>query len=55
MSPEPNAPSSPRVPFGQRVMENPFLLLALGLVVMLVFYTGWGLVEIASLTPSPLP
>lgn len=55
MTPDPTDPSAPRPPLGQRVMENPFLLLVLGIVVMVVFYTGWGLYEIAAMTPSPLP
>ncbi len=53
MTPESGAP--PKVPLGQRVMENPFLLLVLGILIMLIFYTGWGLIEITSLTPAPLP
>lgn len=44
-----------KVPLGQRLLDNPFLLLGLGLIVMVVFYTGWGLWEIHSLTPAPLP
>ena len=36
-------------------MDSPFLLLVLGLLVILVFYTGWGLWEILSLKPAPLP
>jgi hypothetical protein len=43
------------IPLGQRLFDRPFLLLAVGLVVMLVFYTGWGLYEINSLGPAPLP
>jgi hypothetical protein len=43
------------VPLGQRLLDSPFLLLVAGLVVMFVFFTGWGLVEIASLSPAPLP
>jgi len=46
---------SEAVPLGQRLMDRPFLLLVLGLLIMVVFYTGWGLVEILRLTPSPLP
>ena len=44
-----------RIPLAQRLLDNPFLLLALGLLVMFVFYTGWGLWEIMKLTPAPLP
>jgi hypothetical protein len=43
------------VPLGQRLFDNIFLLLAAGLVVMLLFYTGWGLWEITSLPDGPLP
>jgi hypothetical protein len=43
------------IPLGQRLYDNPFLLLIAGLVVMAVFYTGWGLWEIHSLQPAPLP
>ena len=53
MNPDP-APDE-RPPLGQRLLDRPFLLLALGILVMLVFYTGWGLWEIHSLTPAPLP
>ncbi|MEW5849592.1 MAG: hypothetical protein AB2A00_12310 [Myxococcota bacterium] len=39
----------------QRLMDNPWLLLALGLLVPIVSYTVWGLVELASLAPAQLP
>ncbi len=44
-----------RIPLGQRLYDNPFLLLGAGIVVMLVFYTLWGLWEIVKLPPAPLP
>lgn len=44
-----------RVPFGQRFYDNIFILLVAGIVVMTVFYTLWGLVEVTSLPPAPLP
>ncbi len=43
------------IPLGQRLMDRPFLLLVAGLLVMIVFYTAWGLFEVLSLTPAPLP
>jgi hypothetical protein len=49
------APPEEEIPLGQRLFERPFLLLALGILIMVVFYTGWGLYEISSLTPAPLP
>jgi hypothetical protein len=47
--------SPDRVPLGQRVFDNVFLLLALGLLIMLLLYTGWGLWEITSLPTGSLP
>ncbi len=44
-----------QVPLGQRLFDNIFLLLAAGLGIMLVLYTGWGLWEILSLPIAPLP
>jgi hypothetical protein len=57
MSPErgPERPGEEAVPLGQRLYDRPFLLLIAGIIVMVVFYTGWGLFEIATLTPAPLP
>jgi hypothetical protein len=43
------------IPFGQRLYDRPFVLLAFGLVVMFGFYTIWGLVEIMSLPQATLP
>ena len=43
------------VPLGQRLFDNPFLLLVAGIVVVVVFYTAWGLYEILTLKPAPLP
>jgi hypothetical protein len=43
------------VPLGQRLFDKPFLLLAAGLLVMFLFYTGWGLVDIFALPQGNLP
>ncbi|MCG8468351.1 MAG: hypothetical protein MJB57_09110 [Gemmatimonadetes bacterium] len=43
------------VPLGQRLFDRPFLLLAFGMAVMVVFFTLWGLWEITSLPTAPLP
>jgi hypothetical protein len=54
--PEPTPPPPEEsIPLGQRLFDSPFLLLAAGIIVMVVLYTGWGLWEILSLTPAPLP
>jgi hypothetical protein len=38
-----------KVPLAQAFFDNIFLLLVLGLAVPVVFYTIWGLLEIASI------
>ena len=38
-----------RVPAMQRLLDNPFLLLFLGVVVPTVFYIIWGIMEIAQI------
>ena len=42
-------------PLGQRLFDNMYLLLALGVLVMLVIFTGWGMWEILSMPKSTLP
>jgi hypothetical protein len=42
-------------PLLQRIYDNPFLLLVAGIVVVVLFYTAWGLWEILRLPPAPLP
>lgn len=49
-----SVPDEP-VPIGQRLFDNMFLLLAAGMLIMLLLYTGWGLWEILSLPPASLP
>jgi len=38
-----------RVPAMQRVLDNPFLLLFLGVTIPAVFYILWGVMEIVSI------
>lgn len=52
---EAEKPTPEEVPLGQRLFNRPFLLLIFGLTVMFVFYTIWGMVEIASLPQATLP
>ncbi|MEE8388778.1 MAG: hypothetical protein V3R65_09395 [Acidiferrobacterales bacterium] len=35
-----------KIPVMQRVLDNPFLLLFIGVVVPTVFYMVWGIMEI---------
>lgn len=43
------------IPLGQRLFDNVFLLLAVGLIIMFVVFTGWGLLEIFTLPSGKLP
>jgi hypothetical protein len=45
----------PDIPFLQRLYDRPFVLLALGMGIMLVVFTAWGLWEVASLPEATLP
>ena len=38
-----------RVPMMQRILDNPFLLLFLGVTIPTVLYILWGVMEIASI------
>lgn len=40
---------STKIPFMQRVLDNPFLLLFLGVVIPTVFYMMWGLIELTQI------
>ena len=42
-------------PLGQRLFDNMYLLLVLGVLVMLVIFTGWGMWEILSMPKGTLP
>jgi len=49
---EVNAPqrgAAERVPAMQRVLDNPFLLLFLGVTLPTVLYLIWGVMEVASI------
>jgi hypothetical protein len=39
----------------QRLMDNTWLLLALGVIVPFLSYTVWGWIELALLKPAALP
>lgn len=59
---EASAPSGPEedgrpeeIPLGQKLYDSPFILLIAGILIMFICFTGWGLWEILSLPPAPLP
>lgn len=43
-----------RIPVMQQILDNPFLLLFLGITVPTVFYILWGVMEIATVPVTPL-
>jgi hypothetical protein len=45
-TPTPGAPLQEPIPFMQRVLDNPFLLLFLGVTIPTVLYILWGVMEL---------
>ena len=43
-----------RIPVMQQILDNPFLLLFLGITIPTVFYILWGVMEIATVPVTPL-
>jgi len=48
-SPSPAEDDPEQIPLMQRVLDNPFLLLVLGIAVPAVFYIIWGIIEITQI------
>ena len=42
-------PEQEPIPLMQRLLDNPFLLLLLGILVPAVFYIIWGIIEITQI------
>ena len=53
MPEEENTPTPERIPFFQRLIENTFLLLFIGVAMPTVFYILWGIMEIATIPVAP--
>jgi hypothetical protein len=43
-----------KIPVFQQILDNPFLLLFLGVTIPTVLYILWGVMEIATVPVSPL-
>ena len=44
-----SAGDSERIPFWQRVLDNPFLLLFIGVAVPTILYIIWGIMELVQI------
>jgi hypothetical protein len=55
MGPRDETHHEEEIPLMQRLYDRPFLLLVLGVSVVGVFYTLWGLFEIFSMPWATLP
>ena len=55
--PHPNIspPPEEQPPLLHRLFDNVFLLLAVGLAIMLLVYTGWGMWELLTMPKGTLP
>jgi hypothetical protein len=54
-TPRADGPGEPaeRVPFWQRVLDNPFLLLFIGVAVPTILYMIWGIMELVQIPVAP--
>lgn len=48
-TPSGTPPDDEHIPVMQRILDNPFLLLFLGVTIPAVFYVIWGVMEITSI------
>jgi hypothetical protein len=44
---------SGRIPIMQRILDNPFILLFIGVVFPAVFYIIWGIMELVTIPLAP--
>jgi len=49
----PNVESPEQTPTMQRILDNPFILLFIGVVFPAVFYIIWGVMEIVTIPIAP--
>jgi len=47
-----SSPETGKIPVWQRMLDNPFVLLFIGIIVPAVFYIIWGVIEIVSIPPA---
>ena len=47
------SPEGERIPFMQSVLDNPFILLFIGVAVPAVLYIIWGIIDIVQIPLAP--
>ncbi len=47
--------TEPKKPLWHRILDNPWILLVLGVLIPLLSYTLWGWIELLSVPPAQLP
>ncbi len=45
--------TSERIPAMQRILDNPFILLFIGVIFPTIFYIIWGIMEIVTIPMTP--
>jgi hypothetical protein len=53
MKPEEQNEESQRIPLIQQLLDNPFLLLFLGVLIPMVVYIVWGVIDILTIPLTP--
>lgn len=53
MNPEDKNDESLRIPLIQQLLDNPFLLLFLGVLIPMVVYIVWGVIDILTIPLAP--
>ena len=52
-TPKPSEERKERIPAMQSLLENPFLLLFIGVAMPTVFYIIWGIMELVTIPVAP--
>ena len=53
MIPEDQEKESLRIPLIQQLLDNPFLLLFIGVLIPMLVYIVWGVIDILTIPPAP--
>lgn len=42
-----------KIPFMQQLLDSPFVLLAIGILMPMIFYVVWGVMEVIAIPLAP--